>query len=129
MRLAFLTVLHGLCSIATASPLWVPMPFTKGIEIDPNLKCYRKGLAYSSETLEKAVDLACEVFSGYIWGDGGWATQLENPYWDMSGDCGLCSRYPIIVKVDYVGGDQCAPPMKLSKDDCKRMISPIIDTW
>jgi hypothetical protein len=105
------------------------MPFTEGIEIDPNLKCYRKGLAYSSKLLGTAVDEACEVFSGYIWGDGGWATQLPSPYWGSWSDCALCSVYPVIVKVDYVGGDGCTPPMKLSKDDCKRMMTPIIDTW
>jgi len=60
MGFVFFSALHGLCSIATISSLRVSMSFMKRTEIDPNLKCYRKGLAYSHEVLRKTVDMACE---------------------------------------------------------------------
>lgn len=138
MRLTFLAALHGLCTFVIASPLW-PDAHTihrkhryqshKRFRHRAELECYRGSIAHPLESFEKAVDEACGKFSGYVWGVGGWVTQLTHPYWTAREDCPACSRYPIILRADYVGGDQCAPPMELSKNDCKRMMSPIIDTW
>jgi hypothetical protein len=92
------------------------------------LECYHEGLTIDPRMMEEVVDLACDDLSGYTWGDGDWATQRTVEYLG----CVWCHSYPFIVRLDYVGGDkeQCIPgKVKLSKDVCKRMMLPIIETW
>jgi hypothetical protein len=125
-------LLQMLFMVAIASPAWMSILLVTGVEAaasnkpsEPSLQCYKTGRTLSPEDLDQAVDRACEFFSGYIWGNGGWATQVTAPWWD----CSYCGQYPIILKVDYTGGNDCAPPMALSKETCKLMMSPIVKTW
>ncbi|KAM0714731.1 hypothetical protein Q7P37_009748 [Cladosporium fusiforme] len=103
-RIVTLAILQAFTAFANGSPLWIPMPFTQGMVIEKPLdpECYEHGVAHDRKKVDKALEAACDAFSGYVWGNGGWATQVSNPFWDS--------------------------PMELSKSDCMDFLLPIVNS-